>query len=134
MSIFNLFNKLPNNVFIEVCPTVDVLYNSLISSFYVSYVEIIIISKSDISVFIENPKIKTSKRINGSFEHNIPAPDGIYPFHLKYSESHSIKLMLPDNVLDKLNPKNKIRFVFYDTLKVKYQSRKYTIAELTINY
>ncbi|MBI5538531.1 MAG: hypothetical protein HY951_00595 [Bacteroidia bacterium] len=133
MGLFNIFNKLPDNIFIEVCPTVDVLQNSLISNFHVSYVEIKIINKSDFSLFLENPKIKTSKKINGSFEHNIPAPVGLYPFHLKCSESHSIKLMLPDNVLDKLSPENKIRFVFYDVLKVKYQSRKYTIAELTIN-
>ncbi len=130
MAVFDFFFRSQNDIKIEAFPSFETLQNALIRDFVVHTIELKITNNTEYALFIELPIIKLYKKVNGFTEHKIPAPVGLYPFHLKHSCSHRIKFNLPNDIFDKLKPKDKIRFIITDVLKIKYLSRKYTISEL----
>ncbi len=131
MAAFDFFFRSQNNIRIEAFPSTEVLQNHLIHDFIVYTIELRITNNSEYSLFIRSLIIKIPKKVDGLFEHIIPAPIGLYPYHLKCSNTYSVKFNLPNNLFDKLNARDKIRFIVTDDLNNRYLSRKYTVLELT---
>lgn len=107
----------------------EVLKNNLISNFTVVSIELWITNNSGKTIFIENPYIKTSKKVQGKNEYYIPGSVGLYPFQLRELKVHSIKFAPELTFFDKLGINSKIRFVVKDTMGSTYSSKKYKVSE-----
>ena len=129
MGLFGFLFGNKKDVRVEASHSIEVLHNSLINEFKVASIKLRIINNSGKTIFIENPYIKTYKKIQGKNEHYIPGSIELYPFKLRESNVHSIKFSPEHIFFDKLATNSKIRFVVTDTLGNKYSSKKYKVSE-----
>ena len=93
-----------------------------------------ITNKDRVTRYIQNPSVKTSRKINGDNKFVVPKAQGAYPKKLEPGQQDTDdfdSLLLNNQILRHLKPSDKINIVVTDTTGKKYKSNKFTVKHIT---
>jgi hypothetical protein len=93
-----------------------------------------ITNKDRVTRYIQNPSVKTSRKINGDNKFVVPKAKGTYPKKLEPGEQDTVDfdtLSLNNQILSHLKPADEINIIVTDTTGKKYKSNKFTVKHIT---
>jgi hypothetical protein len=86
------------------------------------------------SIYIHNPSIKVSRKINGANLFSVPKEKGTFPMKLESEQQTKIEYQTADlksQLLEHLKEKDKVSFVVMTSTGKKYYSNKFTKKFIT---
>jgi hypothetical protein len=119
--LFKVIKRETAKVSIEVFTSLVTIGNRIVSV----EIELVITNKSSNILYLNNPGLETSKKINGAKRHHTAAIRGTYPVLLQSGQPYKINYGSNNNIFRRLNPNDKVRFFVKDTIGRTYYSKYY---------
>lgn len=112
----------------------QIVQSPLGTGFQAPLLTVTITNKDRISRYINNPTIKTSRKINGNDMFIVPKLRGTYPMKLEPGQQVIVEFdtgSLNNQILKSLSKNDKISSIVTDTAGNKYITNKFTVKHIT---
>ena len=129
--------KLIKNYFAKISAILGISHQMVQTAFGTGFqaplLTVTITNKDRIPKYIQNPSIKTSRRINGENLFIVPKQSGTYPLKLEQGQQITLEfdtVNLNNQILKHLSQRDKICLIVTDTTGKKYYTNKFTMKHI----